>query len=142
MSNITRIPPLGRPQDYQTFSFLAPLETHWRDATCEEVDCQVSANGWITTVDENTDLGLRQGSYIFHHSGRAFTEKFVGDLTTYTFPPGEECFTRHQIRADREPFYLKRHGDWRGYGNQQRYDKPEQWVDDFDNHLTKIERQR
>ena len=102
----------------------------------------MSASGWVTTVDENTDLGKQQGGYIVHHSGRAYVEKFVGSLTTYTFPAGEECFTAHRIKADREPFYLKRHGDFRGFADQQRFDKPHQWVEDFDDHLTKIDGQR
>ncbi len=136
-----RISPQGRPGAYKTYSMLAPLETHWRPAACDEVDCEVSMLGWTTTVDEATPLGRRQAAYLRTQSGRHFLERREGALTVFTFLPGEECFTAHQIRSDREPVYAVRPGDYRAYGVPYLHDTPEFWIEDYAGHLDKIDKQ-
>ena len=140
--NLTRIPPLGKPQDYRTYSLLAPLTTHWRNASCEEINCAVSASGWTTTVDEGSSLGQQQAWYIRNQSGRHFTERQEAEVTVFLFLAGEECFTAHRTKADREPLYMVRRGDYRGYGEGLQHDQPEHWVEDMAGHLDKLDRQR
>jgi hypothetical protein len=41
----------------KTYSALAPLATHFRAATCEDVDCGNYLHGWKTVVNESTELG-------------------------------------------------------------------------------------
>ncbi len=136
-----RITPQGQPKDYKTFSVLAPLATHWRPAACAEVHCEVSALGWTTTVDEATPLGERQAAYIRTQSGRHPLERRVAELTVFTFLPGEECFTAHTIRSDREPQFVVRPGDYRAYGTPFLHDTPEFWIEDYAGHLDKIDKQ-
>ncbi len=124
---------------YQTFSLLSPLDTHWRTATCAEVDCPVSASGWRTVVEESTPLGERQAGYIRTEAGRQYTEAGRG-MVVFTFPAGEECFTAHQIRADREPFYVIRRGDYRGYSDPRQHDTEANWQEDFALHQDRLAR--
>jgi hypothetical protein len=134
-----RIPPLGQPKDYKTYSLLAPLGTHWREATCAEADCAVSRQGWIVQCDEASNLGATQAAYIRSRSGRHYTEGRNGPLTVFRFPPGENCFTAHRVKLEREPIYLRRHGDWRGYQDPVRH-TAEGWVEDFAEHQDRLER--
>ena len=136
-----RISPQGRPNAYKTYSILAPQATHWRVATCAEGECEVSRLGWTTTVDEATSLGERQAAYIRTQSGRHPLEHRDGEWTVFTFLPGEECFNTHQIRSDREAIYAVRPGDYRAYGTPYIHDTPEFWIEDYAEHLDKIDKQ-
>lgn len=140
---INRIQPLGNPTDYKTYSVTAPLATHWRKATCAEVDCPHFLNGWTTTVDTSTDLGRRQAAYIegADHGRRWAREAFAsnaGPLVEYTFPPGQRCFRSdaHRLPLERDPIYSVRLGDWRltGPAVTARAMQPADWLDDFANH--------
>lgn len=99
----------------QTFQVTAPIETHWRLASCEEVDCEHYTLGWQTTVDTATELGQRQADYIRHDRTRAATEESgPNGMVTFTYRPGQRCFRRHRAPLGRPPLYLVRGGDWRG----------------------------
>ena len=137
-----RIPPVGRPQDYKTYSLLAPLESHWRTATCSEIECAVSVSGWQTTVDEATDLGQRQAGYIRNQAGRHYTEIRNNGLSVFVFPAGEECFTTHKVKAEREPFYMVRRGDYRDFDSSTSlmHDTASDWVEDFAEHQDRLAR--
>lgn len=140
--------PLYRPdpvlpvQAMKTYAIHAPLSTHWRPASCEEVGCLAQHNGFQTRVDESTDLGARQAAYVHQRAGRPFREAREGGLTVFTFPPGVECFTQHQTRRDRPPLFVVRPGDHRGYGRPQVHSSPEGWVDDFASHQDRLARVR
>jgi hypothetical protein len=130
-----RITPNVDPQHYQTFQIKAPVNTHWRKATCEEVACLFGEKGWTTTVDESTDLGQRQAHYIRTSSGRKFKEsRNELGLTVFEFASGQPCFREHKARLDRQELYVVKGGDWRG--NPARtparvHTKPEFWVEEF-----------
>jgi hypothetical protein len=134
---VNRITPALGAEHMQTYALAAPLATHWRPATCEEVDCANQAAGWRTVVDEATDLGQRQAAYVRTQAGRAFGEHREGPLTVFTFPAGQRCFAAHQQPLEREPLYLVRGGDWRGNPRGvpvRRHVRAADWVDDFANH--------
>lgn len=138
-----RIQPSLPVQGYQTFQIVAPVSTHWRDATCDEVDCPAQQRGWTTTVDENTPLGQKQAHYIRRESKRSFTEEKRPDgLTSFKFSAGQTCFRQHKARMEREEIFVRRDGDWRGNPTQsrRRYDRPDQWVSDFAEHQDEIAR--
>lgn len=120
---------------YETYQILAPTQTHWRKATCAEVDCPQQAHGWITRVDERTPLGQAQATYIRRESGRSFRESRSPEaLTEFTFEAGQTCFAQHQTRLDRPELFLRRHGDWRGNPTGERpyvHTQAEHWVEDF-----------
>src|SRR6476620_8795741 len=92
-----RLPPAMGPEAYKTYEIRSPLATHYRDATCAEVDCEASAYGWRTTVDVGTELGRKQANYIRLLSARSFTVVENGTLVSFTFPAGQACFVEHKV---------------------------------------------
>ena len=116
-----------------TYQVSAPIQTHWRPATCEEVDCPNYILGWRTIVPVDSP----QAAYIRQDRSRSALEARSGDgLACFTFGPGQKCFEQHRKRLDREERFTKRGGDWRG---NPRGERPivltsDQWVDDFGEH--------
>ena len=134
-----RITPAGPVRAYQTYQITAPLATHWRTATCTEVDCDAHLRGWSTTVDVATELGARQATYIRMHAGRAYTVTEAGTLVTFMFPGGQQCFRTHRVPLGRPEIYTVRGGDWRGStGLVRRHADAQDWVDDFGEHQEQL----
>lgn len=124
----------GPPSAYKTYEVLRPRNTHFRKATCQEVDCPNWQRGWRTVCDVSTELGRRQANYIRMHSGRHF-DAFGQVLVTFTFPPGQECFSQHTRPLDREPHFRIASGDWRQRDSGVIV-RAQDWIDDFgDNQL-------
>jgi hypothetical protein len=132
---INRIPPKVGAQHYQTFQVSAPVSTHTRAATCEEVECQQYLRGWMTKIDLGTDLGQKQAYYIKHQSGRSYKVTSQRDgLAELEFSPNQPCFQEHRVPLDRPEIYRVKGGDFRG--NPLRtvtrvHKKPEFWVEEF-----------
>ena len=130
--------PIAPPGAYRTWT----ARTWWRQATCEEVDCGQWAEGWVTAVDEATDLGQRQADYIRYHAGRRYTEtRTEAGWTAFQFGPGQTCFAaaEHRVPAEREPLYLVQGGDWRqATGKARVYDRGDQFADDLHAHTDQI----
>jgi hypothetical protein len=128
-----RIDPVGPAQAYKTYQILSPLDTAVR-AACEDAGCLAWRHGWETQVDERTDLGVAQATYIRQRSGRTFTERRTGEgLTVFRFEAFQRCFADHQTRPER---YFVRGGDWRGNprGDVREHVRPGDWVEDFGGH--------
>ena len=139
---VNRIEP-GMPVDaYKTYRILSPPSTHFRPATCAEVDCEAYLNGWRSIIDETTVLGEQQAHYIRKQSGRSFIEhRFESGLTRFSFEAGQKCFARgHQVRLDRPEHYLVRGGDWRGNptGETRTHVNAADWVEDFGEHQQRL----
>ncbi len=132
----------------QTFQVVAPISTHTRKATCEEVECEQYARGWRMKLDLQSDLGQKQAYYIKHHSGRSY--KVIGQqdgLVELEFKGGQPCFQEHRVRIDRPEIYRVKGGDYRGNPLRtpvRTHKKPEYWVEEFaenqDRLKTQIER--
>lgn len=124
----------------KTYRILQPVGSHFRPATCEEVECPNYANGWITRVPAGSDLAE------FIASGgtkRHFRETTGLDQAEreFMFPDGQQCFTQHQVPLEREPFYVVQDGDWRGNPTgRTRTTTAEDWVDDFANNQDALKR--
>lgn len=140
MRPLFRIDPKMPPGAYKTYQILAPAATHWRLATCAEVDCGAYLRGWTTTVDEATELGARQAHYIRRQSLRGFAEqRNPAGLTVFTFEPGQRCFRAAEHRVQVRPeSYLIRSGDWRDLGDPRPLGSARSWVDDFGEHQQRI----
>ena len=111
--------------DLKHYRAVMPLPTHFREATCREVDCTQYLRGFITTVP--TESG--QANYIRRLSGRAFTEQATPDgLTAFTFAPGQTCFRTHYVRIERDPHFLIDRRPVPGMT----------WVDDFGEHQIRM----
>jgi hypothetical protein len=135
-----RIDPQAGPEHFKTYAIVAPLATHWRTATCREVECAGWKNGFRSAIDVSTDLGARQASYIENQSGRRFTRTHDGTVVTYDFPAGQACFRAHKVPLERTPIYVVRDGDYRGNprGTEPARRTADEWVDDFANHQQRI----
>lgn len=138
-----RIQPQMPVQAYKTYELSAPLASHWRKATCAEVDCPHWTHGWATTVVTGSD-----DEALIRRARRRFTAEHQADgFTRFMFEPGQPCFaaSRHQLPLEREPLYVVRGGDWRANtGRVRTHTSGESWVDDFATHqdqlATRIER--
>ena len=109
-----RIAPAMPVSAYKTYELKAPIATHYRIATCQEVTdpcnavvsgsvelgtakycgeahCAQYTHGWITRCDISTDIGVRQAKYIVDKSGRAFHETTSIDshVRAFKFAPGQ-----------------------------------------------------
>lgn len=128
----------------QTYAIRAPRETHTRPATCQDVDCQMYAEGFVSRIDERTELGRRQAYYIRVQSGRRFDEERGADgLTVFTFGPGQPCFAEHRASLERAPLFLIRDGDGRGNPTGRAVSlSPEDWRDDMHETLDRVRETR
>lgn len=116
---------------YQTFQVASPVSTHFRAATCEEVGCPEFLNGWTTRLDVATQGALIQA---VRDSGRPPSAVITeGGAISFVFEAGTACFkaTEHVVRLDRPEIFVTRRGDWRRSHSPRRYDRGDQWVDDF-----------
>lgn len=135
--------PVGPASAYQTYALRAPLSTHFRKATCREVNCPAYLNGWRTIVG----TGSVQAQYIRAKSERVFTEHPQdGGMVEFRFPPGQMCFraAEHRAPLHREPLYIVRDGDHRGNptGRRRQHRNGADWVDDFGEHQQRLTDQR
>jgi hypothetical protein len=134
------------PEHYKTYQMSTPLGTHWRKATCEEVQCNMWVYGGVLTVDLSTELGQRQYHYATHDRMRSHSmQRVTQTLVKFVYGPGTICFepvrSSHRIKMDRLPFYLVSGGDWRGNPRgtpRTIHRRPEDWVDDFATHQDKL----
>lgn len=136
-----RIPPALPVTAMKTYHIAAPLSTHWRPASCAEVDCLAYLHGWQTSCDETTDLGARQAHYIRHDRSRKHTERRAETgLTVFEFAAGQTCFTSHRLPVGRPERFLVVGGDFRGNptGFRREHTKPDFWVEDMAGNLDDI----
>lgn len=138
-----RMQPSGPPVAYRTFAYRRPLATHWRPATCAEVDCPPYLHGWMTTVDERGDKGMAQAYYIRREAGRGYREhRDERGLTIFVFAPGQRCFgsDKHRLPIEREPLWIVRDGDWRGNptGWKRIHPRGSLWVEEWGEHQDRL----
>lgn len=135
-----RIAPRMGPGAYRTFEVRSPLSTHFRDASCAEVECQHHLSGWTSTIDLATEQGRTWGKAI-KASGRRFTYTQVRNLVTCHFSAGQQCFQApHKVRVGRPELYVVRDGDWRGNpsGRIRQHKQPDLFVEEFEEGLSRI----
>lgn len=137
---LNRVTPLMAPQAYKTYAVVQPLATHWRPATCAEVDCPHYLNGWRVNNEALTP-DLR---HAVATSGRKYRLEVISATESWLiFPAGQACFaaSQHRIQIGRPPLYVVRDGDWRGNprGTKARvHVSPDNWLDDFATHQQAI----
>ena len=90
-----------------------PLPSHWREASCGEVNCPHWEHGWVTTLDLGPDqpvhelqMNQTRAKYIREQSGRAFTERWEGSTVIYTFQAEQKCFRQHKLPVARDPIFV------------------------------------
>lgn len=138
--DVSRIQPLMGADAYKTYEVRSPLSTHFRPATCAEVECPQYVNGWRVRVEALTPDLLHAA----RNSGRKYVEQSVAEGETWlVFEAGQACFkaSQHRTRTDRPPLYLVRDGDWRGnprHTKARLHQRPGNWVEDFAEHQQKL----
>lgn len=126
-----RVQPKMAPTAYRSFEVHSPIETHWRDATCKEMECQHYLAGWVSRFDVSTPQG-KQWAYAVRRSGRRYSWEQSGSIVTFRFGPGQACFqSPHKVEVGRPELYIVRDGDWRGNptGRKDRVKQPLEFVE-------------
>ncbi len=110
---INRMPTSVPVDKMLTHAILAPVATHWRKATCAEVDCAHWRQGWGLRT-----AGLDAASVdAAKRSGRRFVvEHDENGAEVLMFGSDQPCFraSEHRVRADRPELFVMRRGDHRG----------------------------
>lgn len=137
---LSRPAPLMSAAAYKTYEMRSPLPTHFRAATCAEVQCPHYLNGWRVRVE-----GLApEDVHAAKNSGRRWVEQHIAEGETWLlFEAGQNCFrvSQHRARIDRPPLYIVRDGDFRGNprGTKARlHQRAADWVEDFAGHQQAI----
>lgn len=133
------------PQDTKRYQFKAPPSTHYRPATCAEVDCPWYLDGFQVRLDEATADGAARAAYLradgvrdgtagLRPQGsdvRYYRETREGGVTVFTYPPGTRGMgCQHRIRLERPEIYIVRSG----LAKPRIHTSAEHWVEDFANH--------
>lgn len=134
-AKVFRLPPRMETYRYKTYQIASPVSTHYRKATCQEVDCEAYLNGW-TYREADLDARLL---HVVTHSGKRYRRAQLteGGDWYLVFEPGQSCFSvaSHRKTLERPELYLVGRGDWRSYvAREARRMRPEDWVDDCVNH--------
>lgn len=126
------VPRVG-PERFRTFQIAAPHATHYRPATCAEVECDRYLNGWRVNIQACTEA-QRQAVLASRYSFREVDEG--PDHRYWEFEPGQPCFQAddHRVPTGRPALYLVRDGDWRASTVRHRHRNPEAWRDDLAEH--------
>lgn len=124
---------------HRTYQIVAPKSTHFRLATCEEVNCDAWRNGWKTIVPADSP----QAAYIKSgRSERQYVESAGSGagLIEFTFFAGQKCFAagKHMVPLERDPLFRVRDGA----GAPVTHARPEYWTEDLSAHLDKVRRIR
>lgn len=135
-----RLQPALGADAMKTYQIVSPISSHWRPATCAEVECPNHLYGWKTVVDLSTELGQAQAHFIKTDTSRKHTSYRTeddGSLVVFLFEAGQTCFEQHQLRLEVDPLYYVKQGDWRGNPRgiaPRKHSNASNWVDDFATH--------
>lgn len=137
---INRPQPLLPASARKTFSILMPTESHWRKATCKEIDCPRYLNGWKAQVENMSP----QQIHTIQQGGWKYRELRVAPGETWwLFEAGQTCFQAdlHRVQLGKPELFVVRDGDWRGNPRRTpvlRHKRPELWVEQFSEHQAKL----
>ena len=98
-----------------------PKSTHWRRATCAEVDCPQYLMGWVTKVIVGSDME----GYVKADKTRKYKVVNQGEINEYYFEAGQQCFRGeagvHYKKLERGPVLRK----------GRRILEADRWIDEF-----------
>lgn len=142
---ITNRQAAGRPRpkmatsNYLTYCIRQPMITHFRPATCAEVDCGAWRGGWQLRVEQLTPELLRAA----RNSGKRYREMTVTEGETYlVYEPGQACFdsVNHRLPLERPAFFYEGRGDFRSFTirRARQHANAEDWADSMAHHLDHV----
>lgn len=111
----------------------APVETHFRRATCAEVGCPQYLMGWKLRYDTASE----QDKHLLTHCGRSY--RITDGGAWIEFEAGQTCFAylRHTTRIDKPENFLVRDGR----GPVIQHANADDWTEDLHEHTDKINEQ-
>lgn len=124
-------------RNYKTYQIASPITTHYRKATCVEIDCPHYTNGWRIKLD----ILQPADKQAIKDSRRKYKVEDMPDGKWLIFEPGQPCFqaSTHRIAVGRPEIYRVGRGDFRSYNPREaRVLRADQWLDDFYNHQDKL----
>lgn len=112
----------------------APLDTHFRQATCAEVDCPQYLMGWKLRYDTLSE----QNKHLVTHCGRSF--RITDGGSWIEFEAGQQCFaySKHLTRIDKPENFLVREGR----GAALVHASADDWIDDLHTHTDQVSEQK
>jgi hypothetical protein len=132
---------MSHTENHKTFRIKAPLATHFRAFTPEEIaagdacrltDCPSYLTGWKLRWDVLSEADR----HLATHCGRAYRI----DQEWIVFEPGQACFRApdHRLRIDRPELFLVRDGR----APARVHDNADNWADDLHTHVDRIDTTR
>ncbi len=121
-----------RPDLTRNYHILRPVPTHFRVATCKDVNCDAYTNGWRTRLPATAHEMLT----LARRSGRKFVELDTGDgYIEFLFEAGQPCFraSMHRAPLERPAIHVVRDGV-----SSPRKVSMQNWHDDLGEHLDRI----
>jgi hypothetical protein len=120
----------------KTYEMRFPTRTHFREASCVEVECDWYHKGQVVGFDLSVPAKVeaaQQFGTLCKQLGLTFTVNQVGTTVQFTFQPGQRCPRPHRVPLGRDPLYIVRGGDWRGNprGTQIRHRNAADFTDDW-----------
>lgn len=121
---------------HRTYGYKQPLQSHFRLASCQEVNCVDLRNGWSVRLaaDMVDHINFIRSLKRYY----TFTERTENGEVVFDFPPGAgpRCFKwkSHRVRNDRPPLFVVRGS----YIETYQHERGEDWVEDFQGHLDKV----
>jgi len=100
---------MAKPKQVEHWALKAPIGSHFRPATCEEVNCDDYTHGWDTLIPptlpgQQLVAMIRE---VYQPGQYTVTQDELGG-TVYRFAAGTPCLrrVRHRIRSERDYLYL------------------------------------
>jgi hypothetical protein len=115
------------------YRILNPAETHFRPATCAEVNCDHYLNGWRVRIDSLPPELVHAA----RTSGRLYEELRVAEGETYlVFEAGQACFkaSQHRTNVGRTPLYVVDTPTDNGRARRRIHTSNDSWADDLHSH--------
>ena len=120
-----------------------PKDSHWRQATCKEVDCPQYIMGWVTRVIVGSDMDdyIKEVSRV-----RKYKVVREGELNAYYFEAGQQCFKgeagAHYKKLERGAWLTKNAPNRHPMFLEQTAMEADRWMDEFneESYRTKLGR--
>lgn len=131
------IPPRMGVGSYKTYKIASPISTHYRKATCQEIDCVAYKEGWTY---RKADLVREQLYDIVTHAGKRYREQYLDESESdlyLVFEPGQVCFqaASHVKSLDRPEIYYAGRGHFTAFSTRKAAVlETDEWLESFVTH--------
>jgi hypothetical protein len=134
----------------KTFELAQPFGTHYRVATCAEVECRGYREDMTVTFDLTVPQQVTDANWLRNHSGLRFTYFMLDGerKVKFVIPAGQTCLESrvrpHRVPLERDPLMIVRGGDWRGNPTGMRtvHSRPNLFLENWEEDLDKINSER